>query len=166
MPSLLLATRLTISRSLGFKNVRPKVLYLCMPVPDSDIHVHYLLFHPRTVGNPAAVWVLHRVTRILQSVSVNYCHFELNSALAKANLFIWTQCQSNKQRLEFHIWVALWMTCSMWSPWDSRTARRHNIKFCKTRVSIPLVTCAQLSLILSFSSGRVRGALLNTLSFR
>ena len=57
------------------------------------------------------------------------------------------------------------MTCSMWAPWDPRTAWRRNTKFCTTRVSIPLVTCAQLSLILSFSSGRVQGALLNTLSF-
>jgi len=102
----------------------------------------------------------------IQGVSVNYCHFQLNSALAITNLFIWKQCQSNKQGLEFHIWVALWMTCSIWALWGSRTAWRRNTKFCTTRVSIPLVTCAQLSLILSFSSGRVRGALLNALSFR
>jgi len=102
----------------------------------------------------------------IRGFSVNYCHFQLNSALAIADLFIWKQCQSNKEGLEFHIWVALWMTCSMWAPWDSRTAWRRNKNFCKTRLSIPLVTCAQLSWILSFSSGRVRGALLNTLSFR
>jgi hypothetical protein len=59
------------------------------------------------------------------------------------------------------MWVVLWMSCSMWAPWDSRTGWRHKTKLCTTRVSIPLVTCAQLSLILSFSSGRVRGALLN-----
>jgi hypothetical protein len=40
--------------------------------------------------------------------------------------------------------------------------RKLHTKFCITRVNILLVTCAQLSLILSFSSGRVRGALLNT----
>jgi len=110
--------------------------------------------------------VLSAAVLAVQGVSVNYCHFQLNSALAIANLFIWKQCQSNKQGLEFHIWVALWMTCSMWAAWDSRNAWRHNAKFCTTQVSIPLVTCAQLSLILSFSSGRVRRALLNTLSFR
>jgi hypothetical protein len=104
--------------------------------------------------------------RIVQAVSVNYCHFQLNSALVKANLFMWKQCQSNKQGLEFHVWVALWMTCSMWAPWDSQTTSRRNTKFCTTRASIRLVTCAQLSLILSFSSGRVQGALLNTMSFR
>ena len=90
----------------------------------------------------------------------HYCHLQLNNALAIANLFIWKQCQNNKQGLEFHIWVALWMTCSMWAPWGSRTAWRRNTKYCTTRVRIPLVTSAHLSLILSFSSGRVRGALL------
>jgi len=94
---------------------------------------------------------------LLQGVSVNYCQFQLNSALANANLFIWKQCQSNKQGFEIHIWIALWMTWSMWAPWDSRTAGRRNKKFCTTRMSIPVVTCAQLSLILSFSSGRVGG---------
>ena len=90
---------------------------------------------------------------VLQGVSVNYCHFKLKSALVKVNVFIWKQNQSNKQGLEFHIWVALWMTCSMWAPWDSWTAWRRNTNFCTTRVSITLVTCAQLSLILSFSLG-------------
>ena len=108
----------------------------------------------------------HHFVFYVQGVSVNHCHFQLNSALVIANLFIWKQCQSNKQGLEFHIWVALWMACSMWAPWDSRTAWRRNTKFCTTRVSIPLVTCAQFSLILSFSSGKVWGSLLNTLSFR
>jgi hypothetical protein len=102
----------------------------------------------------------------IQGVSVNYFNFQLNSALAIANLFIWKHCQSNKQVLEFHIWIALWVICSMWAPWDSRTTWRRTTKFCTTRVSTPLVTCAQLSLVLSFSSGRVRGALLNTMSFR
>jgi len=62
MTSLVLATRLIrpftlmFSRSLGYKNIGPKVLYLWMPVPDSDIqHVHYILVHPRTIGIPAAL---------------------------------------------------------------------------------------------------------------
>jgi len=67
-----------------------------------------------------------KLRKIIQGVSVNYCHFQLNSALAIANLFILKQCQSNKQGLEFHIWVALWMTCSMWAPWVSQTAWRRN----------------------------------------
>jgi hypothetical protein len=58
------------------------------------------------------------------------------------------------------MWVALWMTRSVWATWDSRNARRRNTKFCTTWVSITLVTCAQLSLILSLSSGIVPGALL------
>ena len=49
------------------------------------------------------------------------------------------------------------MTFSIWAPWDSWTAWRRNTRFCTTRVSIPLVACAQISLMLSFSSGRVQG---------
>jgi len=40
------------------------------------------------------------------------------------------------------------MTCLMWAPWDSRTAWRRNTNFHTTRVSIPLVTCAQLDPLL------------------
>jgi len=62
MPSLVLATRLIrpftlmFSRSLGFKDIRPKVLYLfafqCQTI---TYNVHYFLFRPQTVGNPATV---------------------------------------------------------------------------------------------------------------